>query len=292
MVIEPIRWPDGQTLAAVLTFDVDGETAHLAEPHNQDRPSLLSMGTYGRGIGLDRLLLLLRKHDILATFFVPGAIAEMDPTVVERISDGGHAIGHHGYLHKPNDQLTKEQEEAELIKGIEMLEKTTGKKPIGYRAPLWELHERSLSLLKQYGFLYDASLQANDIPYEIQTTGGNLLEVPGTWVLDDWEQFAFSGDWRSSYHIEEPDKVYRLWKAEFDALYEEGRMFHLTMHPQLMGRASRVQLLDRLITHMKSKPHVWFTTIDEIARRWQAEDLSFPIMDQPNRELLFPKGGE
>ncbi|GAK01122.1 hypothetical protein [Geomicrobium sp. JCM 19055] len=71
-MIESVRWPDGQTVAAVLTFDVDGETAHLAEPRNQDRPSLLSMGTYGRGIGLDRLLLILRKHDVLATFFCAG----------------------------------------------------------------------------------------------------------------------------------------------------------------------------------------------------------------------------
>lgn len=288
-MVESINWPNGKKIAVLLTFDVDAETAHVAEPHNINRPSTLSMGTYGRRVGLNRILQVLKKYELPGTFFVPGATVELDPTVLERIMEHDHAIGHHGYLHRQSDILTLEEEEAELVKGLEILQKYTGKSPIGYRSPLWEMHSRTPALLKKHGFVYDSSLQADDVPYEINAENGNrLLEIPGTWLLDDWEQFSFSGDWKIPYQIEEPDKVFRLWKTEFDALYEEGRMFNLTMHPQLIGRASRVALLDQLIRYMKGKPGVWFTTGDELAGHWQSGKLQFDYIPNPDTKILFP----
>ncbi|MCM3068213.1 polysaccharide deacetylase [Priestia flexa] len=289
-MVNAIKWPNGKKMAVLLTFDVDAETAHVAEAHNINRPSTLSMGTYGRGVGLNRIIKLLNEHQITSTFYVPGATAELDPTVLERIIENHHAIGHHGYLHKRSDMLTAEEEEAELVKGIEVLRKYTGKSPMGYRAPLWEMHARTPALLKKHGFVYDSSLQADDVPYLIDSgDGSRLLEIPGTWLLDDWEQFAFSGDWTMPFLIEEPDKVFRLWKAEFDALYEEGRCFHLTMHPQLIGRSSRIALLDQLITYMKTKPNIWFTTGDELANLWLNKELTFDYIPNPETNILFPK---
>lgn len=288
-MLNPINWPNHKKMAVLLTFDVDAETAHVADPRNMNRPSNLSMGTYGRRVGLNRILQMLKKHDVPATFFVPGATAELDPTVVERIMEHNHVIGHHGYLHKRTDIMTREEEEEELVRGLELLKKYTGKAPIGYRAPLWEMSPNTSSLLSKYGFLYDSSLQADDIPYLIDAgQGKKLLEIPGTWLLDDWEQFAFSGDWTMPFLIEEPDKVFRLWKAEFDALYEEGRCFNLTMHPQLIGRASRIALVDKLIDYIKTKPGVWFTTGDELANAWQNKQVAFDYIPNPDTTILFP----
>ncbi|PKG22936.1 polysaccharide deacetylase family protein [Niallia nealsonii] len=285
-----INWPNNKKMAVLLTFDVDAETAHVADPHNINRPSTLSMGTYGRRIGLNRILQILKKHEVPATFFVPGATAELDSTVLERIMAENHAIGHHGYLHKRSDLLTEEEEEKELVKGLDVLQKYTGKKPIGFRAPLWEMHTRTPALLKKYGFLYDSSLQADDVPYVIDAGNGDtLLEIPGTWLLDDWEQFAFSGDWSMPFLIEEPDKVFRLWKAEFDGLYEEGRCFNLTMHPQLIGRSSRIALLDKLISYIKTKPDVWFTTGDELANTWKSHNIEFSYIPNLDTTILFPE---
>lgn len=289
-MVQPIKWPNGKKIAVLLTFDVDAETAHVADMHNINRPSVLSMGTYGRRAGLNRVLEVLKKHEVPGTFFVPGATAELDPTVIERIIEQHHAVGHHGYLHKRSDLLTFDEEESELLKGIEILSKYTGKKPIGYRAPLWEMHSRTPALLKKHGFVYDSSLQADDVPYLIDSENNSrLLEIPGTWLLDDWEQFAFSGDWTMPFLIEEPEKVLRLWQAEFDGLYDEGRCFNLTMHPQLIGRASRIALLDKLIAYMKSKPDVWFTTGDELATCWQKNKLELEYIPGPNTSILFPK---
>lgn len=286
-------WPNNKKMAVILSFDVDAETAHVKEPHNINRPSVLSLGTYGRRTGLPRILRTLKEHDVPAEFFVPGAVAELDPSVIEKICDAGHPLGHHGYLHQRVDLMTPEDEEADLVKGLNALVKYSGYKPVGYRAPLWELHRRSPALLKKYGFLYDSSLQADDIPYTIDA-GNNekLLEIPGTWLLDDWEQFAFDGNWAMPFHIEETDKVFRLWKNEFDGLYEEGRCFTLTMHPQLIGRSSRIRMLSDLIAYMKQHDDVWFTTGTEIATLWNEGKLSFDHLPSPDLNLLFPNSTE
>ncbi|MFD1708243.1 polysaccharide deacetylase [Siminovitchia sediminis] len=269
-----MKWPKDKKMAVVLCFDVDAETAFLFDKKNKTRMSLLSMGAYGRGPGLNRILNLLNKYDLTANFFLPAAVAEMDPTVVERIVEGNHPIGHHGYLHERLDTLSPEEEEEILVKGKEIIHKYAGYDPEGYRAPLWEMNPYTPILLKKHGFKFDSSLMGNDVPYTIDA-GDNktLLEIPVSWLLDDWEQFAYSAEPQLGYSIEEPDKVYRLWKAEFDGLYEEGRSFVLTMHPQLIGRSSRINMLEKLIVYINSKPGVWFTTLNEIEKSWSSGEL-------------------
>ncbi|AGE21867.1 polysaccharide deacetylase [Geobacillus stearothermophilus] len=266
-----IQWPNQKKMAVVLSFDVDAETAFSFDKKNGSRLSLLSMGAYGRRVGLDRVLRLLKEYGLKANFFVPAVVAEIDPTVIERILSHHHPIGCHGYFHERLDTHSPEQEEEILIKGIEVLRKYTGYRPLGYRAPLWEMNPWTPALLKKHGFRFDSSLMGDDIPYTIETgTGDKLLEIPVTWLLDDWEQFAFSAEPPMGFCIEEPDKVFRLWKEEFDALYEEGGCFTLTMHPEIIGRASRIKMLEKLIQHMLKKPGIWFATLNEIEAAWSS----------------------
>lgn len=269
-----INWPNGKIMAVVLSFDVDAEVGFLFDSKNKSRLSLLSMGTYGRRVGLNRILSLLNKYDLKANFFVPGATAEIDPTVIERIVEGNHLIGHHGYLHERLDTLSLEQEEEILKKGIDVIKKYAGFSPIGYRAPLWEINPWTPALLKKYGFRYDSSLMGDDIPYTIDAdSSGKLLEIPVSWLLDDWEQFAFSVEPQIGFSIEEPEKVFRLWKSEFDGLYKEGGCFTLTMHPQLIGRASRINMLEKIIQYMMGFPGVWFTNFNEVTDTWESGEL-------------------
>lgn len=269
-----MKWPHGNKMAVVLSFDVDAETAFFFDKKNKSRVSLLSMGAYGRTTGLDRILRMLKEEDLQANFFVPGAVGEIDPTVFERILEDNHPIGHHGYMHERLDGLSQEEEEEVLVKGREIIKKYTGYYPKGYRAPLWEMNPTTPSLLNKYGFRYDSSLMGADVPYTIDA-GNNekLLEIPVTWLLDDWEQYFYSAEPQMGFSIEEPDKVYRLWKSEFDGLYEEGGCFVLTMHPQLTGRSSRINMLKELIQYMKTKSGVWFTTLDDIEEKWSAGKL-------------------
>ena len=93
-------WPDGKRAAAAFTFDFDAEEVWIGEdPANADRPGALSQGTYGAKVAVPQILALLRRHDLKATFFVPGRVAEQHGDRVREIIADGHEVGHHGYTH-------------------------------------------------------------------------------------------------------------------------------------------------------------------------------------------------
>ena len=88
---------------------------------------------------MPRLFDLLEKHGIPASFFIPGFTAKRHPDVLQAMIRRGHEVGHHGYLHERPDFVTEEEEEQIMIKGLEVLESITGRRPRGYRSPAWDL---------------------------------------------------------------------------------------------------------------------------------------------------------
>lgn len=260
-------WPNGMRCAVALSFDVDGEAGMLqADSANANRLSVMSWARYGPKVGVPRILDLLRDKQVQASFFVPGYTAELYPQLIERIAAEGHEIGIHGYLHEKLSDLDAIEEEATLVRTATILENLTGRKPIGYRAPWWELNPNSPALLARHGMLYDSSLMDDDRPYILPTASGDLVEVPIHWTNDDWEQFAFLADPPTgSGVIETCEKAFQLWKEEFDGQYHYGGTFVLTMHPEVIGRPARVLMLGRLIDYIRSHSGVWITTCEEIA---------------------------
>jgi len=255
-------WPNGATCAAALTFDADGETIPLVQDkaHGHERLTLISTATYGPQVGVPRILDVLQEFGLHASFFIPGFTAELHPEMIERMLAEGHEIGHHGYLHERPDTLSDEEEEAVLVRGIEVLQKLTGKKPVGYRSPAWELKPGSPALLKRYGFRYDSSLMGDEIPYLVSTANGGLLELPIQWILDDYPQYAMNLGGISS-----PQKVFEVWSSEFEGYHRYNGCYILTMHPFVSGRPSRVLLLERMIRYINSFDGVWWATLEEIA---------------------------
>jgi peptidoglycan-N-acetylglucosamine deacetylase len=266
-------WPTGIRCAAALSFDVDGESGLLqVNSKNKDRLAVMSWARYGPKTGVPRILDMLKRREVKATFFVPGYTAELYPDVIKRIHDEGHEVGAHGYLHEPLSTLDPIQEEAALVKTCSILEQITGQKPAGFRAPLWDVNSGSLEILKAQGLLYDSSLMDDDQPYTITTPAGPLAELPVHWTNDDWEQFAYLMDPAiGSGVIETCEKAFQLWKEEFEGMYHYGSAFILTMHPELIGRPGRVMMLERLIDFIQSHEGVWLTTCAEIARHQLAQ---------------------
>ena len=254
MSVPPVSWPNGARCAASFSFDVDAESAMLGvDPSHADRMSAISHQAYGPLTGVPRLLKILAKHGITSTFFVPGYTAVRYPDVISSIVEHGHEIAHHGYLHEPMRGKTEQQEADILDRGLEVLESVTGSRPIGYRAPMWELNWHSPKLLRDRGFLYDSSLMDTDHPYELAVAdGGPLVEIPIQWALDDWEQYCYVPDFSGSGLIESPVKAIEMWRLEFDAMRAEGAAYVLTNHPFLSGRPSRAQALDSLIEYVRS----------------------------------------
>jgi peptidoglycan/xylan/chitin deacetylase (PgdA/CDA1 family) len=239
------------------------------DPSLADKPSLMSMGDFGPTVGLPRILGLLDRNAVPATFFVPGGIAERHPDPIGEIVSLRHEIAHHGYMHEPPATFGPDEDEgATLDRASRILAEITGAPPRGYRSPSWELSEDTLPLLKEQGFVYDSSLMGSDIPYLADTPGGEIVEIPVHWSLDDVPYYSWSPVQGRVSTLASPETVYDTWKLEFDGTYREGGAVVLTMHPFVSGHHSRVQMLDRLIKYMKSRPHVAFMRCIDVAEGW------------------------
>jgi peptidoglycan-N-acetylglucosamine deacetylase len=257
-------WPDGMRCAAAFTFDFDAEEAWIADdPANAERPGVLSQGTYGAKVAVPLILDLLREHGITATFFVPGRVAERHPERVEQIVAGGHELAHHGYTHTSPTTLDRDEEEEELTRGLEVL-RSFGAEITGYRSPAWDFSANTEELLQRHGFVYSSNFMDDLRPY--RRDGSALVEVPIQWILDDAAHFWFDGaTWTKK--ISTPSEVREIWESEFRGYRELGGAFVLTMHPQVIGRPSRLELLDGFLGSVRRHEDVWIATCREIAAR-------------------------
>ncbi len=286
MAPEPVAWPEGVRAAACLTFDMDAEAPVLtADISSINRMTPMSHQSYGPLVGVPRILALLRRHDIRATFFVPGYSAHRYPDVVRAIAEAGHEIAHHSYFHEDTRGMDARTEGDMLDLGLRALKDVAGVRPEGYRAPMWEMNFHTPALLAERGFRYDSSLMDSDHPY-VLTAGAaaepaTLIEVPVSWGLDDWEQYAFLPDLIGSGVIESPAKVLEMWTLELEAMYRLGAVFVLCCHPFLSGRPSRAEALERLIERMASLTGLWITTVGEVARHTASLNLVPRTCPQP-----------
>lgn len=263
-------WPGDIQCVANLTFDVDGVSSWLyRDPNLAKRPNIMSMAEYGPKVAAWHILDLLDRHDIKASFYVPGYVAERHVALVKEIAQRGHEIGHHGYMHEAPSALSEQDEKDILEKGINILEGITGNKPCGYRAPTFELSEMTLDFLSSYGFKYDTSLMGDDAPYILDTANGDLLELPVSLYLDDFPHVIFAPSAGRTSPQKSPDDLFEIWAAEFEILYKYGRSFTLVMHPQVIGRPGRLLMLERLIYHIRSYPNVAFMRMTDMADMWK-----------------------
>ena len=281
---EPISWPPGVTAAACLTFDMDAEAAVLtADIASIARMTPMSHQSYGPLVGVPRILALLKRHGVTATFFIPGYSAHRYPDVVRAVAEAGHEIAHHSYFHENTIGMDEKTEAAMIDLGLRALHDVAGVRPEGYRAPMWEMNYHTPRLLAERGFRWDSSLMDSDHPYALAVDGlpDALVEVPVSWGLDDWEQYAFLPGLIGSGVIESPAKALEMWTLELDAMHRLGAAFVLCCHPFLSGRPSRAEALERLIERMKALDGLWITTVGEVARHTASLNLAPRTCPQP-----------
>jgi peptidoglycan-N-acetylglucosamine deacetylase len=241
------------TTPVLLTFDMDAESLWTArEPGSDTKPVWVSQGHYGPRVGLPRILALLARYDVTATFFVPGVIVERYPAAIESILAAGIQIEHHSHTHTWSDNLDIDAEREEFQKGWDAIVKATGRGPEGWRSPAGELTEHSVRLMEEFGFRFSSNLFGSDSAHLLQDRGRttNIVELPFAWALDDAPFFLYSNRLPGRV-MAGPSTVAETWIREFDGLRtENGTHFMLSMHPQLIGRYSRLWALEETIRHI------------------------------------------
>ena len=281
------RWPDGVRAAACFTFDLDAESPVLFEhPEAAGWLDVMTHQAYGPRTGVPRLLRILERQGIRATFFVPGYTAERWPGTVRDIHNAGHEIACHGYLHEGAHSAPDEAtEERRLLRALEALDTIAGVRPAGYRAPMWELSYRLPALLAKHGFRYDSGLMDADHPYRLAVSAEpgapSIIELPAHWALDDWEPYNYLPGITGTGLIASPADVIARWSLELDALTDEGGLFMLTNHPFVSGRASRAAGLERLIARAKNTDGLWIAAAGEIAAHTETLALEPVVHVQP-----------
>ena len=284
------RWPDGVRAAAMFSFDLDAEAVMLADhPETADYLDVMAHQRYGPRVAVPRLLRMLDRVGLRTTFFVPGWVAATWPDVARSVRDAGHEIGHHGYLHESVRGADEATEAGYLLRGLEALDAVLGLRPIGYRAPSWDMNYRTPALLAKHGFRYDSGLMDSDHPYRLAAgpttraagaaVPATLIELPVHWSLDDWNRWNYVPGYASS-PILRPSDVEAAWAEELDAIVEVGGLFNLTMHPFVSGRPARAAAIEHLIERAQGIDGLWIAAGDEIAAWVETLDLP-PVAHEP-----------
>jgi peptidoglycan-N-acetylglucosamine deacetylase len=263
--LKPAGWPGGASFAVALSFDCDHETFELGG--GGQAVGRMAWGEFGRRVGVPRILEVLRRHDVPASFFMPAVCALIDPEETQRIVAAGHEIGLHGWIHENNSLLDAATERELMLRARDVLERTAGVSPVGFRSANWDLSPATVGLVAEMGLEYDSSLMADESCYELLVDGlpTGIVEVPVEWLRDDAVYLLFNRQpatrpWMS------PEDVFGIFRRELEAAAAEGGVFQLVMHPFVIGYRSRIWILEQLIEHARGLGGAWFGTHAEVAR--------------------------
>lgn len=267
-----------------LTFDFDAISGFIAR--GQTSASWRSRGEFGPRVGAPRLLALFAKYGIRTSWYVPGHTIETFPEAVGKVVEAGHEIGHHGWTHRPPASLTREQEEAELVRGNEAIRRISGRYARGYRSPSWDLSPHSVELMLKHGFDYDSSMMGDDYtPYFARESDNitlehkagfgkpsPLVEMPIHWSTDDSPHFEFVRTETSLRQgLQNAGDVLDNWIQDFLYMKQkvEWGVLTYTCHPFIIGRGHRIMMLEKLILRIVEEGGV-FQRVDETVDEFRA----------------------
>lgn len=257
--LRPKKWKGGRC-AVALTFDCDFETLALSAGEGVEA---LSRGQYGARAGLPRLLRLLKRHAAPATFFMPAISALLHGEAARAIAAAGHEIGLTSWIGEARGALAPEAERELLAGALSTLETAAGLRPGGFRAGRGGFSDATLRILKEIGVGYDSSLSADDDPYELTDAGEatGIVELP---VAQDDADYFEAGRSGGAGGIS-PEEVFDIFRRELEIAYDEGGLLVLRLHPEIIGRRSRVWIVEEFVKVARTLPGVWLATLADIA---------------------------
>jgi peptidoglycan/xylan/chitin deacetylase (PgdA/CDA1 family) len=233
--------------------------------------------------GTHRLLELMDRYDIRSTFLVPGHTALAYPNLIKDIVARGHELAYHGWMHEDARDFDIAGQRLVIERGLEALDHVAGVRPRGHVAPAWNMSEHTMDLVDEFGFDFDGSRMSTDFlpvyvrkgdrwPIDGAFQFGELTDVigiPVAWPMDDVPIFEFV--WGEIGGLAPASAAEEMWTGEFDYAYEKspGGVFNLTVHPQVIGRGPRLEMLERLIQRAVQHSDVVFQRQSDYVDAWR-----------------------
>jgi len=277
--VPKVKWPKGARLALTLAVNYEagsersvgfgdegaetfGEFPMYGAPPKRDM-AIESIFEYETRVAIWRLLRVFDKYKVKTTFFATAKTLETNPEAAQEIVGRGHEVCSHGYRWIEHFTLTIDEEREVIRKAIALIEKTTGKRPIGWYCR--EPSENTIELLaEEGGFLYGSDVYNDDLPYYVNVKGKNFLLIPYTPDVNDFHYF--------SNRFSNSEEFYQYLKDSFDVMYEEGlqnpKLMNVGLHVRISGRAGRTAAVDRFLRYVRSKPKVWVARRIDVAQWW------------------------
>jgi peptidoglycan/xylan/chitin deacetylase (PgdA/CDA1 family) len=273
-------------LSVAITVDHDAISDSV---RRGDPPVKFSHAEFGPRVGAKRILAMLARQGVSATWFVPGHTLTTFTDDTEAILAGGHELACHGWFHEDFAELTDGAQQEVLARSIEAARAASGVTPAGFRAPYWSLGARTTEHVAAAGFRYDSSLMADDYRlYRVRhgdrhstsegTTWGtesSLVEVPVYWAMDDWPHFEPRS---GGPGLAAPSTVLEIWTAELRYAYdnEPGGLVMVTVHPECIGRGHRMAMLEQFIESAAALDGVAFECLVDVVDRWSEANRPAP----------------
>lgn len=266
-----------------LTFDHDHTSALIAR--GMTTPTAISRGEYDIVV-IPRLVALLDRYGIKATFFTPGHTIDSTPASVMPYVEAGHELANHGWTHRLPINLSRDEEEEELVRGNESIRRISGRVARGYRSPAWDLSPNSIDLMLKHGIQYDSSMMGHDYDCYFARQGDvielqkpmvrgpetRLVEMPISWSLDDFPHFEYMRLPNGSVMpgLMNASGVLENFVDDFTYMTRVAPDFGIltyTFHPHVIGRGHRMMMLERLI-HRLLEGGASFMTMEDAMGEW------------------------
>ena len=228
-----------------------------------------SENDYGGRTGFWRILRILEKYNLKASFNVNGLAAIRYPEAVKALHLAGHEIVGHSYAEDIQLVLLSREEEREEIKTcVRIFQDLVGERPYGWLTSGMRHTEYTLELLAEEGFLWHGDAVNDDAPYPVEVNGRTLIIVPYRNAVSGLND---TGMYRRGMTARD---LFAAFKDEFDVLYEESerhpKMLTLAMHCQMAFPATG-KVYEEAIQYARSFPDVWFARRLDIVR-WVLEN--------------------
>ncbi len=284
MIEERIDWPNGAKLALSVVVNVEEGSEMTITRGDRGMEPVDELGVfvksairnygnesnylYGIKAGAPRVVKLLKRYDIMASWTVAAMALENHPEIAEAIVELGHEPVSHGWRWVHQFKMDEATEREFIQKAVASIEKTTGTRPYGWLSRY--LHtDNTRRLLSDAGFEYHMDDYSGDIPYWDKETVPAKPMVIMPYQLDTndmkmWTDPAMTPNQWLDYAV-----------RCFDQLYAEGeegnpKMMSLGLHLRIIGRPGRIWALEEFFRHVRSKPDVWVTTRRAIAQHFAA----------------------